>query len=82
MKQGLRTWVTANVLVTEEGFDYKRHIFSIYTKTGIKFLGYIYPDDAEDFENCVIELDNGECPITNKWEDGNGNTVTMNGWGY
>jgi len=32
-------------------------------------------------ESIIADLDNGACPIADRWEDGNGNTCTLNGWG-
>lgn len=46
-----------------------------------KVLGYIYPANDDDMELCKRDLDAGKDPITAGWEDGNGNTCTLNGWG-
>lgn len=48
---------------------------------GEKYLGTVYPDTIEDMESCINDLDNGDNPITNGWEDGCGNSCTFDGWG-
>lgn len=42
-------------------------------------LGYISFDDGG--EEMVKELDDGSDPISEKWEDGIGNTISIDGWG-
>jgi hypothetical protein len=31
-------------------------------------------------ESTIEQLNNGECPVCNKWEDGLGNICTLEGW--
>lgn len=45
-----------------------------------KYLGAVYPYSIDDMEACIVELDNGNDPITDKWEDGLGNCCTLDGW--
>lgn len=42
-------------------------------------LGYVAFDDGG--EEVTHELDNGADPIADGWEDGIGNTITLDGWG-
>lgn len=79
MNEIMKTWTTALVTVNEMPFDYDLHIFDVYNKEGI-LLGSITPATIEDMQQIVSDLDNGGCPVSDKWEDGMGNTCTINGW--
>lgn len=73
-------WIFENgIRVSEENFDYSLHCFEVYS--GERYLGTVYPDTIEDMHELIKELDDGSEPITDSWEDGNGNTCTLDGWG-
>lgn len=75
----MRTWSFENGIgVVEEGFDYDLHCFKVYSDETL--LGTVYPDSVESMNSMVNELDNGTDPISGMWEDGNGNTCTLDGW--
>lgn len=44
-----------------------------------EILGYVSFDDGG--KELVKELDNGADPIAEGWEDGIGNTISLDGWG-
>lgn len=76
----MREWNFSNGITVEEiEHDYSLHAFEVYHNG--KHLGNIYPDTIEDMENCITELDAGHDPISGGWEDGLGNSCSMNGWG-
>lgn len=76
----MKTWTFENGITVEETtYDYDLHAFEVYNDG--ELLGTVYPGDLEDMERCIAELDNGNDPITDKWEDGLGNTCTLEGWG-
>lgn len=76
----MREWNFENGINVEEcEFDYDLHCFKVYN--GEKYLGIIYPGSIEDMESCIEELDNGNDPISDGWEDGMGNSCTIDGWG-
>lgn len=51
-------------------------IFAIIFHFGIPKLGSI-----EDMQACIHDLDAGTDPVTGGWEDGNGDTCSLDGWG-
>ena len=73
------TWETENVVVELVRFDHDLHRFAVMSKD-FKFLGYITPAVIEDMESIITDLNSGNCPISDAWEDGNGNVCTMQGW--
>lgn len=76
----MREWKFENgVLVVEESLDYDLHCFKVYN--GDIYLGTVYPDSIETMNSMIIDLENGQDPISERWEDGNGNTCTLEGWG-
>lgn len=76
----MRTWEFADGTIVEETeFDYDLHILKVYNHG--KYLGSIYPADIEDMKKLFDELDSGSNPIEDKWEDGDGNTCNIDGWG-
>lgn len=76
----MRTWEFADGTIVEEAeFDYDLHILKVYNNG--KYLGSIYPADVEDMEKLFRDLDDGSNPIEDRWEDGNLNTCTIDGWG-
>lgn len=76
----MRTWNFDNgVIVGESSHDADLHCFEVFN--GDRYLGTVYPNTIEDMNQCIKALDNGEDPISGGWEDGCGNTCSMNGWG-
>ncbi len=76
----MREWKFENgIEVFEKEFDYDLHCLTVYN--GEAYLGTIYPSSIEAMESCFDDLDNGEDPVTGGWEDGAGNTCSMDGWG-
>jgi hypothetical protein len=73
-------WTTKNVTVKAVSIDADLHEFVCYNHDG-KLLGTITPGDLDDMNNCIKELNEGGCPIADRWEDGMGNTCTIEGWG-
>ena len=85
MREWQRTLVDAegkefNYTIQEKDFDHDLHQFLFTTADG-NVLGVVTPADASDTADIVKELDEGSDPITEGWEDGMGNTVSMAGWG-
>lgn len=76
----MKKFETAAVNIEEVEFDHDLHIFKVTNKDG-EMLGTIVPPDVEDMNLIIRELANGGCPVADKWEDGMGNSCTMNGWG-
>lgn len=76
----MRVWNFENgVKVHEMSFDYDLHCFDVFHNE--LFLGTVYPEDLETMRAMVKCLDEGEDPVSGKWEDGCGNICTMEGWG-
>lgn len=74
-----RTWEFKNgVTVRTEEFDYD--LKTLVVEYGNRVLGKIYLDNLENQESTFAALDNGIDPISDRWEDGNGNTCTLDGW--
>jgi hypothetical protein len=76
----MKTWKTALVTIEEVNFDHDLHAFEVYNHGGA-MIGTINPDSVEVMEVLIADLDNGACPVADSWEDGNGNTCSVNGWG-
>ena len=75
----MNEWLFENgTRVTEENFDYDLHCFNVYSDN--RLLGTIYPDSLDNMKSCIEQLNAGEDPISGMWEDGNGNSCTLNGW--
>ena len=66
----MRKWTFKNYVIYNET-DFLR----FEDKKG-NLLGYLIKNGNEEVE----ALDNGADPIAEGWEDGNGNTVTLDGW--
>lgn len=76
----MKTWKFENgVTVKESPFDKDLHSFDVYHNG--KYLGGIFPACVEDMKSCIASLDKGENPILSHWEDGCGNSCTLDGWG-
>lgn len=78
----VKTWLTGRVKVehVERYNDTALPVFNVSDMDGTP-LGTITPIDAEQMFDIIDELDLGRCPIAEAWEDGQGNTCTMEGWG-
>lgn len=72
----MKTWMRSNYTIEEINFDYSLHAFKLVSDDGT-VLGNIYPASVEDMQEIIVELDNGANPIEDKWEDGNGNTLSF-----
>jgi hypothetical protein len=71
----MNLWVTENAkVVLQHG------VFTVYNLDDEK-IGTIVPGDGEALNTMSDQLDDGECPIADAWEDGAGNTCTIEGWG-
>lgn len=76
----MREWKFDNgIEVYESDYDYDLHCLRVYCEK--KYLGTVYPADIEDMQACFAELDMGNDPIDSHWEDGCGNSCTLDGWG-
>ena len=76
----MREWKFDNgIEVYESEYDYDLHCLKVYN--GDAYLGTVYPASIEDMKSCFDELDEGNDPISSSWEDGCGNSCTLNGWG-
>lgn len=76
----MKKWNFENgINVYEDSYNYGLHCFKVYNEEN--YLGTVYPDSIEDMEYCINSLDNGQDPISDGWEDGCGNSCTLEGWG-
>lgn len=75
-----RDWGRDCCVVVEKDFDKDLHSFDVYALDG-SALGEIIPADMGNYSECVVKLEVGECPICDKWDDGLGNTCSLEGWG-
>lgn len=66
------------IKVIKQSFDYDLYCFEVYNND--EYLGTIYPSCIQDMHACVRDLNAGIDPITGSWEDGNGNTCSLDGW--
>lgn len=77
---GYKNWnFEDGIFVQEVDFDGDLHELEVFN--GDEYLGTVTPPDVEDMEKCINDLDNGSNPITDNWEDGMGNSCTLDGWG-
>lgn len=63
---------------TEIGYDHDLHAYEVADQGHV--LGRIIPDSVEASDQCRQALEQGDCPICGRWEDGYGNTCTIAGW--
>lgn len=79
----MKNWIFSEVgnglEVQEAELNYDLHCFNVYN--GDRYIGCIQPNTIKDMENCINELNEGYDPISNNWEDGNGNLCVIEGWG-
>ena len=77
---GNKDWTFSDgIYVREAEFDGNLRIFEVFN--GDDYLGDVTPPDVENMELLEKELDNGANPISGDWEDGMGNSCTLDGWG-
>lgn len=75
----VREWNFENgISVVEMDYNYDLHSFDVYN--GDIFLGTVYPSDIEEMKKCIECLDGGKDPISDFWEDGCGNSCSLEGW--
>ena len=75
----MREWNFENgIRVVETEYNYDLHSLKVYN--GEEYLGTVYPADVDYMMKCFAALDAGNDPISDKWEDGCGNTCTLDGW--
>lgn len=68
-------WEFENYRVFQENAAYR------FEDMDGNILGHIGAADADDMERIERDLNDGDDPIAEGWEDGAGNTVNLNGWG-
>ncbi|WP_078577315.1 hypothetical protein [Salipaludibacillus agaradhaerens] len=69
----MREWKREGYEVVEKEFDGDLHEFDVIA--GGEIIATITPNDIEDMEEIIKDLDNGE--DVNGWEDGMGNTISI-----
>ncbi|MCR6116621.1 hypothetical protein HXA31_20035 [Salipaludibacillus agaradhaerens] len=69
----MREWKREGYEVVEKEFDGDLHEFDVVV--GGEIIATITPNDIEDMEEIIKDLDNGEG--VNGWEDGMGNTISI-----
>lgn len=75
----MKNWkFKSGIEVYESKFDYDLHCFKVYN--GDNYLGAIYPQTIDDMLQVIDNLNNDHDPIDESWEDGCGNTCTLDGW--
>lgn len=72
-----KQWHFEKYAVYEEGCDRTLR----FEDTEGNVLGYVVAGDNADHNANVEALDGGANPIDERWEDGDGNTVSLGGWG-
>ena len=73
MENTYNVWTTpSGVTVTEIDHDYDLHALVVEYDGR---TAEIVPSGIDDMNNMIAELNAGECPLANGWEDGNGNVV-------
>lgn len=72
-----KQWHFKEYAVYEEGCD--RTL--CFEDTEGEILGFVVAGSNEDHEANMQALDNGADPIKERWEDGVGNTISIDGWG-
>lgn len=70
-------WSTGKVNVYLEDFDCDLKQFGVFNKKGER-LGTVNPGSIADMETSIKELNSGECPVADSWDNGNGENC--GGW--
>lgn len=73
-------WVTPLVTVVPVEVDYDLNTFYVYRNGDAVYLGTVDPDGLDAQEALVKDLNEGGCPVDDRWEDGKGNTCGIDGW--
>lgn len=68
-------WEFENYQVFQESAAYR------FEDMDGKILGFIAAADADDMQRIEKDLNDGSDPIAEGWEDGAGNTISLDGWG-
>lgn len=71
----MKTWQRKGYSVVEREFNYDLHEFDIVVGNAV--IATITPDNLEDMNDIVEQLDNGADPVAEAWEDGMGNIITL-----
>lgn len=75
----MKKWSFENgIKVHENEYDADLHCLKVYNNN--KYLGTVYPQTIENMESCFKDLEAGIDPISGGWEDGCGNSCTLDGW--
>lgn len=73
MENTYNVWnLPSGATVTEIDHDYDLHALVVEYDGR---TAEIVPSGIDDMNNMIAELNAGECPLANGWEDGNGNVV-------
>lgn len=64
--------------ILKEEYDNALNSFVVWY--GNTRLGDIIPNNITDMHTAIELLDNGGCPVCDGWEDGFGNSCTLQGW--
>lgn len=70
----MRVWERKGYFVEEKEFDHDLHEFCVIRDNG-EVIATITPATIEDMEQIIEDLNNGE--DVDGWEDGNGNTISI-----
>ena len=70
----MRTWSNGKSEIREVPFDGgELHAFEVYREGHL--IGTVKPGSIDDMNQCIADLDAGEDPVEEEWEDGTGNTI-------
>ncbi|PFX43534.1 hypothetical protein COL32_14495 [Bacillus pseudomycoides] len=69
----MRTWNREGYKVVEIELDFDLHAFEVIKDE--ELIATITPNTIEDMQQIIEDLDNGE--NVNGWEDGMGNTISI-----
>lgn len=69
----MKTWTTDCCTIVEIAYDHDCHAYEVYVDD--QLISTIYPDCVEASDSIRNDLDNGACPVCERWEDGCGNTI-------
>lgn len=73
-------WTTKNVNIVMVDFDGDLKDFEVYSNEDNEYLGLISSNTIENMNEIIEALNKNVDPIEEGWEDGNGNTLTLDGW--
>lgn len=81
MATTIKSWTTNRVIIAQIEDETPLNHFTVTDRQDGTLLGIITPIDVINQSDLIDELNIHRCPIDNAWEDGKGNTCTMEGWG-